>query len=350
MEKSERKGPAPIYTPPEGRKKRGPAHYLMVSFAALVLAILALALYSFFARVPNTVDEGLKRDRVNIVLIGIGGDAHPGEGKDLADAIIVLSLKPSTRQVAMISIPRDYYVGVGSLGMRRINTTHAIGAARYPGGGPTLVMNSASMILGQPMHAYVRVDFAAFQTIIDQLGGLDIYVHRPFYDFLFKDSFQQGWQHMNGRRALRYARYRYILGAEGNNYARELRQQQVVAAIRDRLRNLSPQQGLRLVGAARAVSHYTSTNLTTRQILQLYSIYRNMEKSKLRYVSLAPFTQPVKSLDPSDPTPAVGPLVGDNREIMSMARDVFLHTKPIVTNTEIQLDEEETPPAPSQAN
>lgn len=336
-----RGAPAPSYAAPAHKRKRGIAQWLMYSFVALLIGAAALGIYTrlapSFHDVPNTVAEGQRQDRVNIVLIGIGGDAHPGRGKDLADAIMVLSLKPSTRQAAMISIPRDYYVSLGSHGKHRINAAHALGEREEPGRGPALVMDAAQAILGQPMHAYVRIDFAAFEKIIDELGGVDIYVHRPFYDFLFKDGFSQGWQHMNGNRALRFARYRYVLSEEGNNYARELRQQQVLAAIRDKIRSLSPQQALRLVNVARTVSSHTSTNLTTGQMVELYTLYRNMRKEQLRHVSFAPFTRPVKTDDPADPTPAVGPQAGDNRQIATMARDVFLDSAPIVTKTQIQL-------------
>jgi LCP family protein required for cell wall assembly len=320
----------------------------MFAFVAILIGIAALALYTRFApalkKVPNTVAAGMKNDRVNIVLIGIGGDAHPGSGKDLADAVMVLSLQPSTRKAAMISIPRDFYVDMGGYGMQRINAAHALGAKTYPGGGPALLMDSAKKVLGQPMHAYVRIDFAAFEKIIDELGGVDIYVHRPFYDFLFKDSFEQGWQHMNGRRALRYARYRYINSEEGNNYARELRQQQVLAAIKEKVRDLSPQQVLRLIGVARAVSSHTDTNLTTGQMVELFSLYRTMKREGIRHVSMAPFTKAIKTNNPADPTPAVGPRSGDSRQIYAMARDVFSDTKPIVTKTQIQLGSAEVPP------
>lgn len=334
--------PAPSYTAPDKKRgKRGIAQFLMYGFLALLLGTAALGMYSHFAprlqKVPNTVAEGVQQDRVNILLIGIGGDTHPGSGKALADAVMVLSLKPSTGQAAMISIPRDYYVSMGRQGKHRINAAHEIGESDGPGGGPKLLMEAAQTVLGQPMHAYVRIDFAAFRKIIDELGGIDVYVHRSFYDFLFKDGFKQGWQHMNGDRALRFARYRYVMSEEGNNYARELRQQQVLAAIRDKVRSLPPQQALRLAAVARAVSSHTSTNLTTEQLVNLYSRYRNMSRDQVRHVSLAPFTRSIPTGDPNDPTPAVGPRSGDDRQIQAMARTVFREMTPIVTKSQIQL-------------
>lgn len=318
----------------------------MYGFLIALLAVGGLAAYTHFAPsfedVPNTVADGMAQDRVNIVLIGIGGDTHPGRGKELADAIMVLSLKPSTRQAAMISIPRDYYVALDGFGKHRINAAHELGERDHKGGGPTLVMQAAQTILGQPMHAFVRIDFAAFEKIIDELGGIDVYVHRPFYDFLFKDGFEAGWQRMSGERALRFARYRYVMSEEGNNYARELRQQQVLAALREKVRTLSPQQALRLIAAARAVSGHTSTNLTTPQMVELYSRYRTMDKEQIRHVSFAPFTHAVKTGDPNDPTPAVGPRSGDEREIHTMAQNIFSDMTPIVTRSQIQIGQRET--------
>lgn len=318
-------------------RRRGHRRFLYIC-VLIVLAIAAAAIYMRLqpGAAPNTVSDGLKADRVNLVLIGVGGEAHPGGGKDLADAIMVLSLKPSTRQAAMISIPRDYYVSLGARGRHRINGTHALGERLRRDGGPALVMEAAQIVLGQPMHGYVRVDFAAFEKIIDELGGIDVYVHRPFYDFLFKDGFAKGWQHMNGDRALRFARYRYVDSEEGNNYARELRQQQVLAAIRDKLSSLSPKQALRLLAVARTVSTHSSTNLTAGQLATLYARFRTMAHDQIRHVSLAPFTRTIPTHDPADPTPAIGPRAGAAGPIQDMAREVFSSTEPIVTRFQIR--------------
>jgi LCP family protein required for cell wall assembly len=341
----------PVYTPKDPKKKSRLTEWIMFAFIAVILIVGAIALYTQYApsfkKVPNRVMDGYKNDRINILLIGVGGPTHPGEGKDLADAIMVLSLKPSTRQAALISLPRDLYVRIGRFGVHRLNAAHGLGEENgYPGGGPALLMDTAAQIVGEPMHAYIRLDFAAFEKIIDQLGGVDIYVYRPFYDYMFKDEFSAGWQHMMGRRALRYARLRYIrASAEGNNFARELRQQQVIGALREKMRNLSAQQALQLVNVARTVSKYTDTNLTAGQMVDLYSMFHDMSTDKLRHVSLAPFTDIIMVNDPADPGEAVRPRTGDFNEIHVVAHSVFTSNKPIVTRDEIQL----TPPPPKPA-
>ena len=341
----------PIYEKPGEKKKRSWVERLMFAFVLLLLLVGGIALYSEYApvlkKVPNRVTEGFTQDRINILLIGVGGKAHPtGEGINLADAVMVLSLKPSTKQAALVSIPRDFYVPVGNFGTHRLNSATAIGdEKRFPGGGAALLMETVEKIVGEPMHAFVRIDFAAFEKIIDQLGGVDIYVYRPFYDYTYNDGFNQGWQHMNGKRALLYARMRYIrASAEGNNFARELRQQQVIAALRDKLKRLSPQQALQLVKVARTVSEHTDTNLTTGQMAELYSMFRGLDRNQIRHVSLKPFTEVFMVTDPADPGEAVRPRTGNFNEIHVVARSIFTNSKPIVMRDEIQLTDVGPPP------
>jgi LCP family protein required for cell wall assembly len=315
----------------------------MWGFVALILAIAGLAAYSYFSprlqTIPNHVADGVKNDRVNLVLIGVGGDTHPGEGKNLADAIMFVSLKPSTRQVALVSIPRDFYLQVGNYGMHRLNAAHSLE-------GPALLMDSVAQVVGQPVHGYVRIDFAAFEKVIDALGGIDVYVYRPFYDFLFKDGFEQGWQHMNGKRALRYARYRYVrASAEGNNFARELRQQQVLTAVKDKLQNLPPQDFLKLVNVARAVGNHTETNLTTPQMVELYTTFKGTRRKDIRNVSLKKFTEVIMVRVPGDTGEAIRPVHNDYRTIHDVVRTVFDGKDPIVMRDEIQLTDV-APPSP----
>ena len=340
---------APRYDKPE-KKKKGVAEYLMVGFVVVLIAIVAIAAYAHFApamkEVPNRVAEGFDQDRVNILLIGIGGDAHPGEGKDLADSIILVSLKPSTRQAALISLPRDLYVPMDKgVGMQRLNAAHSLGdRMAFKGRGPGFLVHTVQGVFGQPVHAYARIDFKAFENVIDALGGIDVYVYRSFYDDLFKDGFEQGWHHLNGDRALRYARYRYIQGFEGNNFGRELRQQQVVDAIRDKMKDLDASQVLRLAKLAMSSSKFTSTNLTTPQMVELYSTFRNTSRADVRHVSLKKFTKIIKLTDPRLYGEAVAPPKNDYTKIREVVRTVFNGREPIVAPSEIQLTAVPEPP------
>jgi LCP family protein required for cell wall assembly len=340
--------PARVRTPVGVRKKSSTGEKVLFAMLGLFVIIAALALYTqispSYTEVPNTVAAGLKADRVNILVIGIGGDGHPGGGIDLADSILLVSLKPSQKKAALISIPRDFYLKIGHYGMHRLNDAHALGEnAGYPGGGPGLTIDQVKAITGQPINAYIRLDFKAFEKIIDDLGGVDVYVYRPFHDQLFNDTFQQGWQHMNGHRALQYARYRYIIGLEGTNFARELRQQQIVSAIRKKMQNLTPAQALRLAMSASSVSHYTKTNLSTPQMVQLYNTFHDMNPANVRHVSLQPMTEIFMLTKINDSGEAVRPRNGDYGPIRATIQNVFNDTRPVVTPSAIQLTDDGTP-------
>lgn len=322
-------GPTGTVPPPaKATRTQSVVEYVLFGAFALLVILGGVALWSLYSpshrRVPNTVAAGLAADRVNILVIGIGGDAHPGGGRDLADSIMFVSLKPSTRQVAIISVPRDFWVPVGRFGWHRINEAHAIGTrGGYPGEGPGLLADTVSSILGQPVHAYVRVDFAAFEKIIDALGGIDVNNPRSFYDYLFEDGFVAGPHHLNGKRALAYARYRYVIGPDGDNFSRELRQQQVIDAIRTKFRDRSPQDVLRLAASARSMSEFTQTNLSPTQIVSLYRTFHEVDRGSIRNVSLKPFLELFRVTRISDAGDALRPRAGNFGELQSLARDIF---------------------------
>lgn len=303
---------------------------LLFGMFAALLVLSSLALYSSYSPrfkvVPNRVAEGIASDRINLLLIGIGGEEHPGGGKELADSIILVSLKPSTKQVAVISVPRDLFLEIGRYGRHRINRAHVIGnQTAYPGGGPALTMDTVSEIFEQPVHAFVRLDFAAFEKIIDDLGGIDLYVKRGFYDYLFRDGFKAGWHHMDGKRALRYARYRYVNSELGTDFAREERQQQVIRAVRDKLREKSGDDVLSLVSALRTLSSHADTNLTTAQLVWLYRNFKDVSDRNVRYVTLEPFVEIFELRRIADPGEAVRTKSGDFRDLQRLARELFAH-------------------------
>jgi LCP family protein required for cell wall assembly len=326
--------------PPKAEKTTRAVEYILFAVVGVLLVVGGIALYSSFSpsyrQVPNLVDDGIKQDRLNILLIGVGGDSHKVRGKDqgadLADSVIIASLKPSTRQVALISVPRDLYVPVGRYGKHRINLAHALGNVNgYPGLGAGLLVDTISKLFEQPIHGFARVDFAAFREIIDSLGGIQVDVPHRIHDELFNDSFEPGLQTMSGERALLYTRYRFIRGVEGegDNFGREVRQQQVIDAIRTRLQQQGPEDVLKLVSTARSLSRHTETNLSTSQMLWLYRTFRNAKGDDMRKISLKPYMQYIRiKFPPSEAGSAVQPWNGDFGPLRQIARDPFAATQP----------------------
>lgn len=337
----------PVLDAPKPTRSQKIIEYTLFSVVAVLIILAAIALYTSYSPkhrlVPNHVADGLKNDRLNILVIGIGGDNHPTHDK-LADSIMLVSLKPSTRQAAIISIPRDLWVPISSHGTHRINYAHAIGElSGYPGEGPGLLCDTVSKVFAQPIHAFVRIDFSAFEKIIDDLGGVDVVCQRGFYDYLFKDGFAQGPHHLSGKRALAYARYRYVIGPEGDNFARELRQQQVIAAVRAKMQNVTPSQAAHFVAALSTLSNATETNLTTAQMISLYGTFHSVNAQQVRHVSLKPLTVVFEVKRLAEPGEAVAPRTGDYGELQAVTRDIFRSEQQISTEDEIRLTGSKVP-------
>jgi LCP family protein required for cell wall assembly len=330
-----------IKEPPKPtRGQRAVEIALFVVFGTL-LTLAAIAMYTTSSPkhrlVPNLVDEGMKNDRINIVAFGIGGENHPSKDQ-LADSIMFISLKPSTKPVAMVSVPRDLWVKIGPYGTHRLNYAHAAGGqSGYPGEGPGLLCDTVSQVFQQPVHAFARIDFSAFEKIVDNLGGVDVNCQRGFYDYMFKDGFARGPHHLNGRRALAYARYRYVIGPEGDNFARELRQQQVVNALRDKMQRVNPATALKLVQAASTLSSSTETNLTTSQLLTLYRTFHDVKPQSIRHVSLKPVTETFDVTRLAEPGQAVRPRNGDWRPMQQIEATIFTSEQQISTEDQINL-------------
>ena len=193
--------------------------------------------------------RGEDQDRINILLLGMGGKKH--EGGYLTDTIILASLKPSTKQVALLSVPRDLNIAVEGMGWQKINSINAFAERKKEGSGGEAVSQALSDVLNIPIHYYVRVDFEGFVNIVDILGGLEIDVENTLEDFHYPIAGQEnnedyysrfehlyiekGLQKMDGTLALKYARSRYASGIEGSDFARARRQQKIIQAVKDKL-------------------------------------------------------------------------------------------------------------------
>lgn len=213
--------------------------------------------------------------RVNIVFFGLRGGDISGEGcPACTDTIILLTVDPITGTAGMLSIPRDMWVNIPGFGYNRINTAWTMGeAAKLPSGGPGLAMKTVSQFIGVPVHYYVQIDFDTFISFIDLIDGIDVYIEeemtleltgrgRDHIDFPCC-----GVQHMNGKRALAYARCRKeSQGCSGGDVGRAERQQQVIMAIRDKV--LDPKQFPMLLAQAPQVYEAFSAGVHTNMSLE----------------------------------------------------------------------------------
>lgn len=231
--------------------------------------------------------KGETEDRVNFLLLGIGGPGH--EGAYLTDTIILVSLKPSTKQVATLSIPRDLYVSIPNHGWRRINNVYALAETNSSQGGE-LASQVVSNILNLPVHYWAVIDFSGFKGIIDKLGGVKINVERSFTDYNYPApnykyqtiSFDKGWQEMDGETALKFVRSRYGTSGEGSDFARAQRQQKVLLAIKDKIFSFYTliRPGT-IVDIFREMEGSYKTNLEPWEVVRLFKLGKGIKKEEI---------------------------------------------------------------------
>ena len=204
-----------------------------------------LSLVSFIKSPAKTL--ATTDGRTNFLIMGIRGQG--ADSPDLTDTMLVVSYSHKDKTATLISIPRDLWVN--SL-KTKINSVYHYGQFKdSKGGGIKLTQSAISETLGLPIHYSAVVDFSFFKKAIDLVGGIDINVTTAFTDTQFPVpgmekalpiasrfetiSFSAGWQHLDGDLALKFVRSRHAEGEEGTDIARDRRQQQVIAALKQKL-------------------------------------------------------------------------------------------------------------------
>jgi len=201
--------------------------------------------------------------RTTILVLGL--DSRPGEGMvTRSDTLILATVDPYHAYVGMLSIPRDLYVNIPGYGPNRINAAHVFGESAYPGGGRDLAVRTVEENFGVDIHRTVRLNFEAFVAIVDAAGGVTIDVPNLLVDDEYPTPdygtmvvrFDPGVQHMDGQRALQYARIRH----GSSDFQRAERQQQVITALARQL--LAPVNWWRLPNVYLAFVQNVETDLT----------------------------------------------------------------------------------------
>lgn len=241
---------------PERRKKKFPlflAGFIIVGIVVAILVLgfktgLTLNLISIKNKLAGSENselfvqaESLHRDpdRINILIIGIRGADDPHGGL-LSDLLVLVSINKKKEEISLISIPRDLYVEIPGLERReRINYAYAYGEQKERGGGGVgLSKKMVAEVTGVYIDYAVSVDFTAFERVIDELGGIDVYVPQDFHEptqWGYPFFVPKGWNHMDSETALYYVRSRF----SSSDFDRARREQEVLVAIKNKALSLN---------------------------------------------------------------------------------------------------------------
>jgi LCP family protein required for cell wall assembly len=256
---------------------------------------------------PNeTIPPWDGRERLNILLIG--SDQRPREGTYNTDTLIVVSIDPVTKQVAMFSLPRDTVdvpmpagplrSAFGPVYTRKINaffTSVRNRADLVAGTDATRGYNGLKLVLGElyglEIKYFVEVNFDGFKQVVDALGGVTINVQIPVVDDRYPSDtgrlariyIPAGIQHMTGAEALVYARSRH--SGQGD-FDRALRQQRVLTSLRAQadVANLIP----RIPELLTAVRATVRTDIPQAELAKLAGLAGSVDTKNIRSFVFTP--------------------------------------------------------------
>ena len=187
-------------------------------------------------------------------------------------------VRPTNICLLYTSLPRDLIVEIPGYGYGRINSAYATGELNLGvGGGMTVARSTVSHLINTPIDYTVFVDFEGFIGLIDAIGGIDVDVPTPLYDNAYPTMdygymeiyFEAGLQHMDGARALEYARLRHA----DSDFERVRRQQTIVLQVIDQLAKQNIVTALdQAVTASAALRGYVWTDMPEERMLSLIHI------------------------------------------------------------------------------
>lgn len=246
----------------------------------IVLAAIFCCLLGFYFWDKEKAEEsfgpsldGIKKEerlslKKNIIVLGV--DERPEEDDPgRSDTLFVVMLDTNNKNVSLLSIPRDTRVHIPKYGFDKIN--HA-----YPLGGQKLTQRTVEEFLGIKVNNYVMVDFKGFEGLVDAIGGVDIDVEENMY---YRDSWdgftvdlKKGKQHMDGKTAIQYVRYR----DEEGDIGRVRRQQRFIMAMYEKI--ASEQLLKNIPGLAKQLTAMIKTDMNVADMITLGKAMHAMVK------------------------------------------------------------------------
>jgi len=238
--------------------------------------------YNVYSNVANAVDkmhnpisrdvsekreskvEFKKSDPISILLVGV--DEREGD-KGRTDSMLVMTVNPENKTTKILSIPRDTRTKLINKDNPKKNRIDKINAA-YAYGGIEESINTVENFINVPIDYYVQVNMEGFKDIVDAVGGID--VDNKYSFELDGVTLKTGPQHLNGIKALQYARMRK--DDPRGDFGRAERQREVISKIIEKGKSISTLTKYDDILAA--LENNIKTNLTLNDIIGIQSSYK----------------------------------------------------------------------------
>lgn len=265
---------------------------LIVCLIIAVITLFGVAAYAFVSKIQVTASENNPaawnelpaasnipakntNERINILLLGVDdGDPEDSGAPRRSDTMMVASIQPVDKSIAILSIPRDSRVSIpGRAGYEKV--AHA-----FAYGGPTLAVRTVENNFDIPVDYYMVIDWKAFIRVVDILGGVSLNVERNMdYEDPYENlsiHLRKGYQHLNGEQAGEYVRFRHD---ELGDIGRVQRQETFLKALTSQL--LQAGTILKLPALISTVSHYVQTDMNTAALAKVTNVLKDMNSNSL---------------------------------------------------------------------
>ena len=258
------------------------------------------SLLSVFKPVPLKNQNG----QVNILLAGNSADDPGHDGANLTDSIMVMSINTKTKQASMLSIPRDLWVEIPSMGHQKINAANDVttfSQAGYPKGGMGQLEQVVSQNLGITIDYYALINYTAFRDAVNAVGGITINIQstdpRGLYDPNIAKAdggplkLPNGSVTLDGQTALNLARARgdsyYAYGFPQSDFDRTMHQRQMLLAIKDKATSAGVLTNpLKLGQLADALGNNVQTDLKIDEMETFYNYVKGITDSNVASYNL----------------------------------------------------------------
>ena len=261
------------------------------------------------AALNNEVDPTLLKGegdgRVNVLLLGAGGENH--KGGDLTDTLMVASIDPVNNQAVLFSLPRDLWTKMPNNFMgnyNKINAAYESGKYQYLGkqvsgnadrkavlAGFQGVDSVVERVAGIPIHYNMLVDFQAFSKAVDTVGGVTVNAPEKLVDpaMAWENNWSsvlatEGPNNFNGKQALNYVRSRQ----SSSDFARGERQRLVVVALKEKAANLGTVSNpVKLSGLLSAFGDNVQSDISISDMTRMAAIMKKIPSNQIQSIGLA---------------------------------------------------------------
>lgn len=220
----------------------------------------------------------LTEDPVSVLLLGVEDYATGGQN-GRADSIMVATVQPKTKDVKIVSIPRDTYVKVKGHGNTKINHSYAYG-------GKDLTIQTVEDFLEIPIDYYVQVDFKGFKKLVDEVDGVNVNVPFDFTETSDvkkrKIEFEKGPATLNGEQALAYARMRKQ--DPNGDFGRADRQKELAVALAEKM--AEPKRFMQVGDITNHIGEYVQTNIHVSDALSLVKTYSGFKGNQVEVLKI----------------------------------------------------------------